>query len=29
VAADFRVTQVVGGTKGVHDLTPKSFFKAK
>ena len=29
VAVDFRVTQVVDGTKGVHGMIPKSIFKAK
>lgn len=29
VAVDFRVTQVVDGTKGVHGLIPKHIFKAK
>jgi acetamidase/formamidase len=29
VAVDFRVTQVVDGTKGVHGMIPKSLFKAK
>ena len=27
VAVDFRVTQVVDGTKGVHAMIPKSIFK--
>jgi acetamidase/formamidase len=29
VAVDFRVTQVVDGTKGIHGMIPKSIFKAK
>jgi acetamidase/formamidase len=29
VAVDFRVTQVVDGTKGVHGMIPKGIFKAK
>ena len=29
VAVDFRVTQVVDGTKGVHGMIPKAIFKAK
>jgi len=29
VAVDFRVTQVVDGTKGVHGMIPKSIFKAR
>src|SRR4029453_8560719 len=29
VAVDFRVTQVVDGTKGVHGMIPKSLFKSK
>jgi acetamidase/formamidase len=29
VAVDFRITQVVDGTKGVHGMIPKSIFKAK
>jgi acetamidase/formamidase len=29
VAVDFRVTQVVDGTKGVHGMIPKSIFKPK
>jgi acetamidase/formamidase len=28
-AVDFRVTQVVDGTKGIHAMIPKSLFKAK
>ena len=27
VAVDFRVTQVVDGTKGIHAMIPKSLFK--
>ncbi len=29
VAVDFRITQVVDGTKGVHGMIPKEIFKAK
>lgn len=29
VAVDFRVTQVVDGTKGVHGMIPKEIFKEK
>jgi acetamidase/formamidase len=29
VAVDFRVTQVVDGTRGVHGMIPKSIFKSK
>lgn len=29
VGVDFRVTQVVDGTKGIHGMIPKSIFKAK
>ncbi len=29
VAVDFRVTQVVDGTKGVHGMIPRSIFKAR
>jgi acetamidase/formamidase len=29
VAANFRITQVVDGTKGVHGMIPKEIFKAK
>ena len=29
VAVDFRITQVVDGTKGVHGMIPKAIFKAK
>ena len=28
-AEDFRVTQVVDGTKGVHAMIPKSLFRKK
>ncbi len=27
VAVDFRITQVVDGTKGVHGMIPKAIFK--
>jgi acetamidase/formamidase len=29
VAVDFRVTQVVDGTKGIHGMIPKGIFKKK
>lgn len=29
IAVDFRVTQVVDGTKGIHGMIPKSIFKTK